>query len=322
MENKPALTFIIPHREVENIAQTAAAVKASCEKTGVSYEIFSVSGNHPTKQRNRCIERGRNAYIYFIDNDSVVTPNALEEFKKLLGENREFSVLAGPTLTPPSDTELQKNFNAVLTSFFTTGKMSARYMKKGAVRETDDSEIILCNLIIKKNVFTKHGLFNEKLYPNEENEFVYRIKSRGEKVIYDPEFCIFRSQRETLEKFIKQIFNYGRGRGEQTRVSPESFKPSIMVPVLFSLYMVLFPLTVFFPADRAMLFSVPIYLYVFLDLMSWITISLRDKKFYSYYPILFCITHVMYGLGFIYGFFKKGFKANEVDFKYQIEKVD
>ncbi|MCL5236531.1 MAG: glycosyltransferase [Nitrospirae bacterium] len=317
-----ALTFIIPHRETDTIEETVVSVKTSCEKAGIACEIFAVSGNNPTKQRNKCIDMARNDYIYFIDNDSIVVRESLEKFKGLIKKYPKVSVIGGPAIIHPQDNYLQKNFNSVLSSPLAVGKISSRYSKRGGVRETDDSELILCNLIVKKSIFDKVGKLNENLYPNEENEFIHRVKSFGEKVLYDPEIYVFKSQRETFKDFINQIFNYGRGRGEQTRISPKSFKPLILIPVFFSLYLPLYLILGISGKIDIFIVSAPLFLYLFTATLSWFSQCLMDKYFYLYYPAIFLLTDALYGFGFLYGFFKRTFKTANIEFSYKIEKIE
>lgn len=318
-----SFTFVIPRRETESIDKTISAIKDSCDKLRLNYEIFSVCGNNPTKQRNECIKLAKNSCIYFLDNDSILDENPLVELKKLLTKDADIAIAGGPSLTPDTDSYLQKNFGAVLSSFLAVGKISARYSRKGEIRESDDSELILCNLIVKKDTFDKCGKFNENLYPNEENEFIYRVKKIGGKVVYDPDIYVYRTQRKALKDFIKQMFTYGRGRGEQTRVSPKSFNPGILIPVAFSFYILFFlPVAVLmFSGDAKKYFFAPFFVYMAVMSISWLNKLKEDKIVYIYYPALFLLTHLAYSIGIFYGFFKKGFKADETEFYCKIEKV-
>lgn len=321
-ENEISFTFIVPHRETESIEKTIAAIKNIFVELEMDYEILSVYGNNPTIQRNECIKSAKSEYIYFLDSDSILTKESFNELKVYLEKNPETAIIGGPSLTPPSDSYLQKNFDAILGSFLAVGRISSRYSRHGKIRETDDSELILCNLAVKKSIFEKYGKFNENLYPNEENEFIYRIKSSGEKVIYNPDIYVFRSQRKSLKDFIKQMFTYGRGRGEQTRVSPKSFRPGILVPILFSLYVVFLLVSdIVFPSNIVMYYFIPLFLYLIFMGISLIHKSIKDVMIYLYYPILFFLTHTIYCLGFFPGYFNKSFKADKTKFYCKIEKI-
>lgn len=324
------LTFIIPHREAESFEMAAGAAKKACCEAGSACEIIAISGNNPTKQRNLCIDMAKSDYIYFIDNDSVVVPEALKKLQQTLTYCAQIAAIGGPAIAPRSDSFLQKNINSVLTSPIAVGKIASRYSRRGDIRETDDSELILCNLAIKKSIFDELGKFNENLYPNEENEFLHKLKSSGKKVIYDPDIYVFRSQRETLKGFIRQFFTYGRGRGEQTRISPESFKKIMLLPVAFALYVlfiailgVLKAIDIYnMPGSLYLIFAAPSILYFLAAIISWTYQCWRSKYFYLYHPALFFLNHFMYGAGFIYGYFRRTFESDKEQFYFKITKIE
>ena len=318
MANNIFISFIIPHRESEDVSGTAKIARAACEQNSIDCEIYAISGNHPTKQRNICLELPlQGDFVYFVDNDTCVTAEALAEFKRVLeAKGRELGVLGGPTLTPATDTCLMKNFGAVLSSPLAVGSISSRYSKRGAFRETDDSELILCNLLVRREIFSKFGKFSEKLYPNEENEFIFRLKQAGVKIYYSPDFFIYRSQRKTFGNFLKQMFVYGRGRGEQTRLSPKSLRPELLVPSLLLLYCAaLVPALII---SKYTAIGLPLALYSIVIILPW----LPKLAAAPLYPALVFIAHLTYGTGFLWGIIKGRYKADKIDFNYKLRKVE
>src|SRR5207253_2896434 len=80
--------------------------------------------------------------------------------------------------------------------------------------------------------------FNEALYPNEENALMDELQKRGGKLIYDPEFFVYRRPRASLRAFAKMLMTYGRGRAEQFRLHPTAGSMLNFVPPLFCVYLV------------------------------------------------------------------------------------
>ena len=320
MANKTLLAFIVPHREGESTAAAVKAAKEACAVAGLPFKMLSVTGNNPTKQRNLCIEKLEAEYIYFLDNDTLLTKEALEEFKGLVEKKDGFSVLGGPVFTPDSDSFLQKCIGFVFGLPYVVGNISSRYSQRGFLRDTNDSELILCNLLIKGEELKAHGSFNEKLYPNEENELIYRLKNTGHRIIYSPKLFVLRSQRESIGAFIRQILVYGRGRGEQTKVSPKSFSPALLLPLVFPYLFVASLLAPFIIAE-------PIYFYflgVFflIPLTAWLHAQSAGIKRSMYVPLLVLLTHMLYGFGFISGFTSKGYTAEKKEFECKITEVE
>ena len=130
-------------------------------------EIFVITGFNPSKQRNEGIKKSTGSIILFLDNDSFVRPDYL---KHMLSLHKKFDIVGGPALTLSTDTFIQKCFGYVLGSYFATQKMQARFRAVGKLRYATEKELILCNLSIKKKALDSFGGFDERLYPNEENE--------------------------------------------------------------------------------------------------------------------------------------------------------
>jgi hypothetical protein len=60
-------------------------------------------------------------------------------------------IIGGPNLTPQNSTKFERISGVMLSTYLLTWKMSRRYMSTGKDRLTDDSELILCNLAVKKD---------------------------------------------------------------------------------------------------------------------------------------------------------------------------
>jgi hypothetical protein len=206
------------------------------------------------------------------------------------------AVVGGPSLTPKTDTPLQQLFGLALTSLFGAGGMRNRYRSVGGVRETSDKELILCNLAIVRGVFLEAGGLDERLYPNEENELLDRIKASGKKLMHAPQMAIQRSQRTSLRLFIRQMHSYGRGRAQQTLIAgPGTFIG--FVPLLFLMYLALFPLVLATP-----LYSIPLCLYLALDIFFTAAACVSSGSILAGVLLfLFPLMHISNGCGLFFG---------------------
>src|SRR5213082_2623628 len=59
------------------------------------------------------------------------------------------------------------------------GPSRARYTPVGQQRATNEKEIILCNLVARREDVVNLGGFNEALYPNEENALMDQLQAGG-----------------------------------------------------------------------------------------------------------------------------------------------
>ena len=260
------------------------------------YEILLAEGNAPSQQRNGAARAATGEILYFLDDDSLATADNFTRCAAAMGDS-SVAVVGGPSLTPPGDSWLQQLFGAALASPFGSGGVRNRYRRYGALRATTDKELILCNLAIRRSHFIELGGFNERLYPNEENEFMERVVIAGHRLLHDPAMCIERSQRSTLKAFVRQMFAYGRGRGEQTLLTG-SWSLVSFVPLIFDLYLIMLLLGIL----SSPLLFVPLAAYLIVDTVSTILELLRSRRLSSLLLIgIFPLMHCVNGLGLVLG---------------------
>ncbi len=262
-------------------------------------EVFVSEGTQPSRQRNEAAGKAKGDILYFLDDDSCPVPDALKRIVMHF-KDEKVAVAGGPSITPESDSSLQRSFGAALGSFLGGFSIRNRYRRVGKARISSENELILCNLAFRKSLFIEEGGLNERLYPNEENELMNRLQEKGYRLIHDPDAYILRSQRRTLKAFIRQMLNYGRGRAEQTLVSPSSFRPSHLVPTLFLLYL----LSALF--SKNLLYLLPLACYLLLNFSSSIYACWKERepRFFYTLPPVYMIMHICYGAGVLWGFLK------------------
>src|SRR5437588_3281188 len=182
-------------------------------------EIIVARGKQPSAQRNAGMKAARGELIYFLDDDSVPHRENLTRGVSHF-EDRTVKMLGGPNLCPASAPPLEQVFALVLASWLAFGPSRARYTPVRQVRETSEKELILCNLLARRDPMLELGGFNEALYPNEENALMDELQKRGGKLIYDPSVIVDRRPRHSLKAFTRMLLTYGRGRAEQFRLHP------------------------------------------------------------------------------------------------------
>lgn len=259
------------------------------------YELLLAEGCAPSQQRNLAVAESLGDIVYFLDDDSMITiDNFMLCSQRMIDQT--VAVVGGPSVTPVGDSWLQQLFGHALASTFGSGAVHNRYRRCGEVRATTDRELILCNLAVRRSVFTELGGFNECLYPNEENEFLDRVASAGFTLLHDPDMFAFRSQRQTLKAFVRQMFSYGRGRAQQSLIT-SSYSITSFTPLFFVLYLVIFLLGI-----KYILLLVPLMLYLAAALASTLLVVYRTGCLYcllllTVYPLM----HIVNGVGLLWG---------------------
>ena len=295
----PHVTIIIPTKPGQT---EIAAVNAA---RGLDYprdrlEVIVACGRQPAVQRNTALRAARSELIYFLDDDSRPLPGNLRRAAAAF-QSATVQMLGGPNVCPPEAPPIERIFAVVLASWLAFGPSRARYTPVGRARATSEKELILCNLMARRDVLLELGGFDESLYPNEENALMDELQKRGAQLLYDPEFSVYRRPRATLGAFCRMLMNYGRGRAEQFRTHPTPGSALNFVPPLFCIYLLAVTPLFFWLGWPAL---VPLALYA-VAVMAQTAASILAHGFdraVLAMPLL-VTSHVFYGAGFWRGLF-------------------
>jgi len=312
-EALPFISIIVAARpEQESVPSADAALRL--DYPAQSFEILIARGRHPSVQRNEAVRMAQGDLIYFLDDDAI--PDS-ENLRRVAPYFRDPGVviLGGPNLCPEEAPQIEQWFSRTMGSWLAFSSSSARYARKGAVRDSGEKELILCNLIFRKSTFLDHGGFDEFLYPNEENALMDEIQRDGGRLLYDPDFFVLRRPRPTLSAFSRMLLTYGRGRAEQFRLHPSFGSLLNWVPPFFVVFLFLL-----FFLPPTFLILPGIYLATIL-FQAWRTAP-ASRRWWMF-PIagLIFLTHFLYGLGFWRGLFRKMSKGTVESARVRVEKV-
>ena len=329
-DNLPTVTVVIAARPGQAQIQAVEASRR-LDYPPEKVEIIVARGNHPSVQRNAALKSAHGEWIYFLDDDSVPPPENLRLSASYFADP-ETKMVGGPNLCPPSAPPLEQVFAIVLSSWLAFGPSRARYTPVGAPRASSEKELILCNLVSRKDVLLEHGGFNEALYPNEENALMDEIQKRGGKLMYDPRIWVHRRPRATVASFCRMLRTYGRGRAEQFRLHPTSRSALNFVPPLFCAYLVMLAVLAVCGLVKGWLL-LPLGLYVLALLGEGALLVLRPgmeqttpgfgtrlARTALALPWIF-LTHVLYGAGFWRGLFTRLGAADRPPVQVALETV-
>lgn len=291
-DDSPLVTIVVPVKPGGAVDALEAIRRLDYPPQRV--EVIIACGARPSRQRNLAVERAQGELVYFLDDDSLPLSDALSRIATAM-KDPAVAVVGGPSLTPPTDSPFQRSIAAALASPLGGGGVRNRYRSVGGVRPCRDNELILCNLAIRRAIFQDCGGLDERLYPNEENELLDRIRERKMVLVHDPGLVVYRSQRKTIPAFVRQMLTYGRGRGEQTRLTGRVQIP-LLLPPLFICYLLSLPLI----SGRVTL--LPLFVYLLLLLGTAAGISVREGVLIGTRVLgVILLTHLLYGSGVVIG---------------------
>lgn len=264
---------------------------------GIDFEVLLAEGNNPSIQRNLLVKQAEGEYVLFLDDDSLPINTLLERYLSTLQAYPEIEILGGPSVLADNKSFLYNILNVFFTSAFGIGPIRSRYNSFGVIRKATEKDLILCNLLMKRDFFLKTKGFNQNLYPGEENEFLNKAHKRTN-IIYDPKAIVSRKPRESIYLFLEQMFSYGNGRVKHLKLN-SGLDYLFLIPLFFSIYVLSLP----FLENQTfrVYFLVPLH---FVFSASTIirhknaNLSISQK---TLLPFFFFMGHFSYGLGQVFG---------------------
>ena len=322
-QKSPRVSIVIAARKDQSTVPALTALKAF-SNSSIHFEVLLVRGKQPSRQRNLAVQSASADILYFLDDDSAPVEGNLERLVNAFS-NPAVAVLGGPNLCQRDASFLQRVFSGIMGSWLAFGPSYARYRQVGELRFSSEKELILCNMAIRTSDFVEAKGFDESLYPNEENALLDEFSKMGRQILYDPNLLIYRYPRETISEFIRMLYRYGRGRGEQVRLYPSKGSLLNFVPALFVLFVLGCSLIGFLPESLRFFFWIPIVAYVLLSIRWGLGLSGTSGIAMGLCSIPFLpIAHISYGLGLWRGLILGPLASREgkSDSEVKIEKVD
>ena len=147
-EELPSVSVIIAARP-DQVEIKAVPAARRLDYPADRLEIIITRGKQPSVQRNAALKVSRGDWLYFLDDDSVPRPENLRRATKFMSDPG-VKMVGGPNLCPPDAPPLEHVFAVVLGSW-AFGPSRARYVRVGEVRQTGEKELILCNLMARRD---------------------------------------------------------------------------------------------------------------------------------------------------------------------------
>lgn len=157
----------------------------------------------------------------------------------------------------------------------------------------------------RRETFRRIGFFDEELVRDQDDEFNYRLREQGGKILLTPRIQSRYTVRSKPRTLWRQYFQYGFWKVRVLQKHPLQMRPRQFVPPIFVGILMAGGLGAFFsPLSRA-LFALVLgsYLLANLAASAW-TASQRGWRHLALLPLAYTILHFSYGLGFLVGLVK------------------
>ena len=240
---------------------------------------------------NLALAQAQGEIIMRMDGHAVLPPDYITQLLHKL-QTTDASNVGGVTISETSD-GWGKVIALGMSSPFGVGGARWRYSKQEEYVDT------VFPGMWRREVFDQIGIFDEELARNQDDEFNFRLRAQGGKILLCPTVKIKYYNRSTPHKLMRQYYQYGFYKVRVMQKHPAQMSPRHFVPTLFVVSLLASLLLLFFSIWPLVLVAGS-YLLANLGASIWTgrQAKLADKL---RLPIVFMILHISYGWGFLRG---------------------
>ncbi len=246
---------------------------------------------------NIALRQARGEIVIRVDGHTEIAPNYVSNCVAALQRTGADNV--GGCMTPIGTTPFGKAVATATSTPFGIGDSKFHY---STLEEVVDSVYMGA---WNKEVFYKIGLFDEELVRNQDDEFNYRLRKFGGRIVLDPNIRSCYTTRSTPFSLWKQYYEYGLYKVRVLQKHPRQMSIRQFIPPLFVLGILASLWLLFLYHWGWVLFVLILGAYLVVNLVLSTHYSLRkNKKLMIELPLAYFIIHLSYGSGFLTGLFK------------------
>ena len=257
------------------------------------------------KGMNRAYKVAKGDVIIRVDGHCEIATDYVSNCLKYLHE-ADAAGVGGPMQTI-GETPLSETIAVAMSSVFGVGNSFFRTMQ-GKTMYVDSVPFPAYT----REIIAKVGFYDEEMVRNQDDEYNYRIREAGGKLLLAADVQSKYYSRGSIKKLWKQYFQYGYWKVRVLQKHPRqmslrqfvppAFVASLIVSLIFAL---LIPIFWF-------IFAGITGVYLFSNLLaSILSAANKDWQHLFLLPIVFAILHISYGLGFLVGLVKFANRWND-----------
>lgn len=321
----PMVSIIVPVRNEANNISSCLARIIEQENCPEQMEIFVVDGlstdgtremiqdfekHHPNLKRldnpgrivptgmNIALRQARGDIIIRVDGHCEIAPDYVSSCVRHLRQDGVDGV--GGSVETIGESPLAETIAIAMSSKFGVG---------GSPFRTVTGKSMLADSIpfpaYTRSIIQKAGLYDEELVRNQDDEYNYRLRGLGAKLLLASDVHSRYYSRGSLGKLWKQYFQYGFWKVRVLQKHPRQMRPRQFVPPLFALSLLLTLLIAILSPVLRLPFAILITAYLAATLAASIyTAGKRGWRHLLLLPLVFAIIHLSYGFGFLLGLLK------------------
>lgn len=166
---------------------------------------------------DRAAEQARGAILAFTDDRVRLTATWADRLIEIFAQP-SVGVVGGPVV--PRVWRRGERVAALITSRFLGGTPAGQAPRRQRVRAV--RELAGANIAIRRELFWSVGGFQSPSTGGEAVRLCYKVRSLlNGKILFDPTLAVQRTPRRFPGPFLREIFSYGRARGDLARRCPD-----------------------------------------------------------------------------------------------------
>jgi len=245
---------------------------------------------------NAALAQARGEIIVRVDGHCEIAPDYVRRCVDHLLKDGVDGV--GGPLETIGDTSLAKAIATAMSSSFGVG---------GSAFRTVTNKTMLADTVAfpayTRSIMDRAGGFDEELVRNQDDEYNYRLRKLGARILLAADVQARYYSRTSLRSLWRQYFQYGYWKVRVLQKHPRQMQPRQFVPPLFVAALLFTLLLIPFSLITGCLLGLAIAgSYLIVNLAASVLAARHAKwRLLPYLPIIFTVLHLSYGLGFLIG---------------------
>ncbi len=268
---------------------------AALAKSDTRVHLIDNPGRIMASGFNTAIAKARGQYILMMGGHTELADNYVEACIRAFQIEKVDCV--GGLVLAQGDTKKAATIAVAMQSVFGVGGVSFRV----GSRHQKYVDTVAFGMYARE-VFERIGVLDAELIRNQDDEFNYRLRAAGGRILLIPETSARYRSRATLARLWLQYLQYGYWKVRVLQKHPLQMKPRQFVPGAFvGVLLVSLLLAGFVPSGGVLLaFVGGSYITANLVATLW-TAAKNGWQHLLLLPLVFAILHFSYGLGFLAG---------------------
>lgn len=243
---------------------------------------------------NIALKQARGAVIVRVDGHTIIEPDYVRQCVAALQSSGADNV--GGKMNAIGESKLARAISLATSSPFGVGGARFHYSDK---EEWVDTVYMGA---WPREVFDRIGDFDEELVRNQDDEFNYRLRSQGGKILLSPKIKSTYYNRASLGKLWSQYYQYGYWKIRVMQKHTGQMRPRQFVPFAFVMALLGSSFLGLFSRWGRYLLVAVIGSYGAANLgASYVTAKDENRDYLRLLPLIYAILHLSYGFGFLRG---------------------